>query len=162
LSSRQKRFFLLLPFLVIIALLSHIYFRVVACGLPTASRLASPSIALPLARNFTATPQTPTKMSAKEAVEKHIKESHVVVFSKSYCPYCRRAKALLKELNETPTVFELDEIEEGGDWQSYLGDKTGQHTVPSIWIDGRFIGGSSDLDAKNRNGELKQILGGKL
>ncbi|KAM0750097.1 glutaredoxin [Meredithblackwellia eburnea MCA 4105] len=98
------------------------------------------------------------KMSVKEIVESQIKENHIVVFSKSYCPYCRKAKALLKSLDEEPKVFELDQMDEGADWQAYLGDKTGQRTVPSIWVDGQFIGGSSDLEAKNKSGELAKIL----
>lgn len=49
-------------------------------------------------------------------------------------------------------------MSEGGEWQAYLGDKTGQRTVPSIFIAGQFIGGSSDLDAKNKSGELKKLL----
>lgn len=66
--------------------------------------------------------------------------------------------------------------------QNALANKTGQRTVPSIWIGGKFIGGSSrslslpsfagltpqvtrtgcsDLEAKQRSGELKTLLGGK-
>ncbi|BGP40562.1 Glutaredoxin [Rhodotorula kratochvilovae] len=81
-----------------------------------------------------------------------------VVFSKSYCPYCRRAKQLLKDLGEDYDVYELDQMDEGDDWQGYLGQKTGQRTVPSIWIAGEFIGGCSDLEAKHRSGELKKLL----
>lgn len=42
--------------------------------------------------------------------------------------------------------------------QAYLADKSGQSTVPSIWINGKFIGGNSDLQAKNSSGELKKLL----
>ncbi|KAI5479737.1 glutaredoxin [Pseudohyphozyma bogoriensis] len=98
-------------------------------------------------------------MSAKAAVEKHIAENHVVVFSKSYCPYCRRTKGHLADLNESPVVFELDEMDEGSDWQAYLGQKTGQTSVPSIWIDGTFVGGNSDLEAKLKTGEVQKLLG---
>ncbi len=41
----------------------------------------------------------PTMASAKELVEKTINENFVAFFSKSYCPYCRRAKAVINELN---------------------------------------------------------------
>ncbi|KAM0750098.1 putative glutaredoxin Grx1 [Meredithblackwellia eburnea MCA 4105] len=95
---------------------------------------------------------------ASTAVDSIIKENHIVVFSKSWCPYCTRAKNLLKSLNEEAKVFELDEMEQGAEWQAYLGDKTGQSTVPSIWIDGEFIGGSSDLMGKHNSGELAKIL----
>jgi glutaredoxin 3 len=42
---------------------------------------------------------------------------HSVVFSKSYCPYCKKAKATLESLNAGAKVYELDEMDEGADWQ---------------------------------------------
>ncbi|SGY93406.1 BQ5605_C037g11589 [Microbotryum silenes-dioicae] len=97
-----------------------------------AQRPANPEPATP--------PQADNKMSVKQTVDKHIKDGHVVVFSKSYCPYCKATKQLLSQLDAKATVFELDQMEEGSDWQAYLGEKTGQRTVPSVWIDGEFIG----------------------
>ena len=41
----------------------------------------------------------PAMASAKELVEKTIDENFVAFFSKSYCPYCRRAKGVIQELN---------------------------------------------------------------
>ncbi|BGP55871.1 hypothetical protein JCM8202_002296 [Rhodotorula sphaerocarpa] len=99
-------------------------------------------------------------MAAKTAVENALsqRKNRSVVFSKSYCPYCRRAKQLLDSLDEKYDVYELDQMDEGSDWQAYLGDKTGQRTVPSIFIDGEFIGGCSELEGKHRSGELKKLL----
>ncbi|GAA5983906.1 hypothetical protein JCM10908_005969 [Rhodotorula pacifica] len=100
------------------------------------------------------------EMSAKSAVENAIQQrkNRTVVFSKSYCPYCRRAKQLLDSLDEKYDVYELDQMDEGSDWQAYLGSKTGQSTVPSIFINGEFIGGCSDLESKHRSGDLKKLL----
>ncbi|KAJ0089498.1 hypothetical protein Patl1_14175 [Pistacia atlantica] len=42
-------------------------------------------------------------------VKKTISSHHVIIFSKSYCPFCRRAKAVFKELNQVPHVIELNE-----------------------------------------------------
>ena len=42
--------------------------------------------------------------------------------------------------------------------QDYLKQKTGQSTVPSIFIDQQHIGGNSDLQAKKNSGELKKML----
>lgn len=55
-------------------------------------------------------------------------------------------------------MYELDTMDEGDDWQAYLGQKTGQRTVPSIFIGGKFVGGCSDLQAKHKSGELKTLL----
>ncbi|GAA5902645.1 hypothetical protein JCM6882_009341, partial [Rhodosporidiobolus microsporus] len=41
---------------------------------------------------------------------------------------------------------------------AYLGEKTGQRTVPSVWIGGEFKGGNSDLQALHKSGELKKLL----
>ncbi|SCV72028.1 BQ2448_4722 [Microbotryum intermedium] len=105
-------------------------------------------------------PQADHKMSVKQTVDKHIKDSHVVVFSKSYCPYCKATKQLLNDLDAKATVFELDQMEEGkrADWQAYLGEKTGQRTVPSVWIDGDFIGGNSDVQSAHTSGKLQKLL----
>jgi glutaredoxin 3 len=47
-------------------------------------------------------------MSVKESVETAIDEHKVVIFSKSWCGYCKKAKALFKEQypDETPLVWE--------------------------------------------------------
>ncbi|GAA5979672.1 hypothetical protein JCM5350_003806 [Sporobolomyces pararoseus] len=104
---------------------------------------------------------TNTTMSYKKTIDETIQNKHVVVFSKSYCPYCRNAKQLLKSLDVEAEIFELDQMDDGADWQNYLAEKTGQRTVPNIFIGGKHVGGSSDLEAKHKSGELKQLLGSK-
>lgn len=41
-------------------------------------------------------------------VSNSIKKYPIVIFAKSYCPFCVRAKALFKELNQPATSFDLD------------------------------------------------------
>lgn len=43
----------------------------------------------------------------KKTVDDLIKNNHVMVFSKSYCPYCKAAKQRLKKYGDFK-VFELD------------------------------------------------------
>ncbi|KAH9964256.1 thioredoxin-like protein [Russula dissimulans] len=68
----------------------------------------------------------------------------VVVFSKTYCPYSKAAKELLAEeyadLKPT-TIFELDKRDDGDKIQDYLEEKTGQRSVPNIFINRKHIGG---------------------
>lgn len=45
---------------------------------------------------------------AKEFVDGVIKGHKVVVFSKTYCPYCKMAKDVLKQAGVQPFVAELD------------------------------------------------------
>ncbi|GAA5967680.1 hypothetical protein JCM11641_005733 [Rhodosporidiobolus odoratus] len=98
-------------------------------------------------------------MPAKDTVEAKISGGkNVVVFSKSYCPYCNKTKQLLQSLGEDFDSYELDQLEDGSEWQAYLGDKTGQRTVPSVFIGQKHIGGNSDLQALHSKGELKKLL----
>jgi glutaredoxin len=49
-------------------------------------------------------------VSAREKAQKIIDENSVVVFSKSYCPYCRASKSLLNEKHAKYFLMELDEV----------------------------------------------------
>ncbi|THV05630.1 glutaredoxin, partial [Dendrothele bispora CBS 962.96] len=72
--------------------------------------------------------------AAKDLVETALNDNKVVVFSKSYCPYCHATKSLFNDnfSNVVPVkIYELDLIDEGSAIQSYLAEKTGQRTVPN-------------------------------
>ena len=59
----------------------------------------------------------------------------VMVFAKSYCPYCKRTKALLAEFEDSIDVHSIDldlmEQEDGALIQMELLQQTGQRTVPN-------------------------------
>jgi glutaredoxin 3 len=78
----------------------------------------------------------------------------LVVFSKSYCPYCKKAKGLLANLGATPQVFELDLRDDGAAIQDFLFGYTGQATVPNVFIKGKSIGGSDKTAEMHKSGEL--------
>jgi len=63
-------------------------------------------------------------MGAKETAEALIKDNKVMVFSKSYCPYCTKAKEELTKLTKFKAI-ELDNINDGDDIQKALLDMTG-------------------------------------
>jgi glutaredoxin 3 len=71
----------------------------------------------------------------------------VVLFSKSYCPSCVRAKTDLKNIGVSPVTVELDQREDGRLIQVALMQMTGQMTVPSSWLRGKYIGGSDDVQS---------------
>jgi peptide-methionine (S)-S-oxide reductase len=79
----------------------------------------------------------------------------VLLFSKTYCPYCTRTKALLRTLCDfeaAVTVLELDTAADGSLMQAHLVKRTGQSTVPQAFIGGQFMGGYdslSGLDPEN-------------
>jgi glutaredoxin len=81
----------------------------------------------------------------------------VVLFSKSFCPYCRRAKEALIKTGIVPVVVELDERKDGREIQVALMQLTGQRTVPSAWVRGKHIGGSDDVVAGVSSGLFDDI-----
>jgi len=94
----------------------------------------------------------------KTLVEKQIAENPVVVYSKSWCPYCRQTKQTLTDFGASFQVYELDQIDDGEEIQAYLGQKTGQPTVPNIFIEQKHIGGNSDLQKIKNAEKLKDLL----
>lgn len=93
-----------------------------------------------------------------QKVQKIIDEHAVAVFSKSYCPYCTKSKKSLKNFDANAFVLELDKVPDGSKIQSYLHKKTGQKTVPNIFINQKHIGGNSNLENLKRSGELKKLI----
>ncbi|KAH8111855.1 thioredoxin-like protein [Phellopilus nigrolimitatus] len=99
-------------------------------------------------------------VDVKTLVNSTIANNRIVVFSKSYCPYCAKAKTLLQSKygGVSATILELDQRGDGAEIQSYLLEKTEQRTVPSIFIDEKHIGGSSDLSDLEDKGELATLI----
>ena len=85
------------------------------------------------------------------------KQEHVVVFSKSYCPYCKKVKDLFKKENISPTYIELDLISDGDEIQNDLKKFSGQSTVPNVFINDKHIGGCDDTFAAHAAGKLKGL-----
>ncbi|KAL4919292.1 thioredoxin-like protein [Aspergillus aurantiobrunneus] len=83
--------------------------------------------------------------AAKVKAQSIIDENGVVVFSKSYCPYCKASKDLLTGLGAKYYALELDQAEGGSEIQDALQELSGQRTVPNIYIAQKHIGGNSDL-----------------
>lgn len=82
--------------------------------------------------------------------------ARVEIYTTSYCPFCTRAKALLRSKG---VAFE--EIDVGGDpelREKMIGLAGGRRTVPEIFINGQIIGGYDELRALEYKGELDAIL----
>ncbi|GBF90226.1 hypothetical protein Rsub_03359 [Raphidocelis subcapitata] len=95
---------------------------------------------------------------ASAFVKDTIKANKVVVFSKTYCPYCVKAKRALQQLTTNFHVVELDQRGDGDAIQDALLDLTGARSVPRVFVAGKFIGGGDDTAAKAASGELKTLL----
>ncbi len=82
----------------------------------------------------------------------------VKIYTTATCPYCVRAKQLLKQRG----VEAIEEIRVDADPQArqQMMDITGQRTVPQIFIGSRHVGGCDDLMALDAAGGLVPLLNG--
>ena len=80
----------------------------------------------------------------------------VKMYTTQVCPYCQRAKMLLKQRG----VTEIEEVRI--DLQPQERERmmqiTGRRTVPQIFIGGQSIGGFDELYALELSGELDTLL----
>lgn len=133
--------------------------------------------------------KAPTETDEEHQVETLLNEilrkGPIIVFSKSYCPYSKKAKVRiplhhvscirrtnkqqhilldLYDITPPPYVVELDHEELGPGLQSALLKSTGRRTVPNVLINGKSIGGGDDIQALHESGKLidkVQAMGGK-
>jgi glutaredoxin 3 len=75
----------------------------------------------------------------------------VKIYTTEYCPFCTRAKNLLKTKN---IPYEEVNLEGKDDELVALKNRTGLRTVPQIFFDEKLIGGYAELKALDSSGEL--------
>ena len=81
--------------------------------------------------------------------------SKVIVYSSDYCPFCIRAKALLKDKG---VAFEEIKVDGKPEVRAQMAQKAGRTSVPQIWIGTKHVGGCDDLVALDRSGKLDALL----
>lgn len=80
----------------------------------------------------------------------------IEIYTKAFCPYCTRAKALLDRKGAAYTEFDVTMDRDGFD--AMVARAGGRRTVPQIFFGARHIGGSDDLAALDAAGELDALL----
>ena len=80
----------------------------------------------------------------------------VVVYTTNYCPYCVRAKELLKRKNIEFQEIDVTNDQEGR--EELVNKSGGRKTVPQIFIGDAHVGGCDDLYALDRDGKLDAML----
>jgi glutaredoxin 3 len=80
----------------------------------------------------------------------------VEIYTKNYCPYCRRAKELLELKGVKFTEYDVgnDPLKE-----AEMRRRSGRTTVPEIFADNELLGGCDDIFALEERGELDGRLG---
>lgn len=81
--------------------------------------------------------------------------AQVVIYSKSWCPYCQRARQLLA--SKGASIEEID-IEQHPDRRQEMILRSGRRTVPQIFIGEQHIGGCDDVHALEAAGRLDALL----
>jgi len=84
--------------------------------------------------------------------------AHVQIYTRAWCGYCTAA---LRLLDQKGVAYEQIDCTGDPARRAWLVEASGgRTTVPQIFIDGVAIGGSDDLRALDRRGELDRLLAG--
>ncbi len=81
--------------------------------------------------------------------------ANIEIYSKSWCGYCARAKALL---DRKGVIYTNIDVTTDREKELEMIERSGAHTVPQIFIDGQRIGEHDDLFALEAKGALDRIL----
>lgn len=83
-------------------------------------------------------------------------KAKVTIYTKDPCPYCVRA---INFLNGKGVPFEEVDLTGQDDEIARIKRETGWATVPIILIDGKLVGGYTDIKALDEEGKLDGMLG---
>ncbi|EPB71654.1 glutaredoxin [Ancylostoma ceylanicum] len=109
-------------------------------------------------------PQLPAEMKTPgEIIDYYIESKPIVVFSKSTCPYCKKAKKALATFKLDECDFEFVDLDKHKEldlkkFQDEFQVRYGTRTVPKVFIDGQLIGGGDDTVAMLKNGTLAVLV----
>ena len=81
--------------------------------------------------------------------------TQIIMYTKSWCPYCERARALLKAKG---VAFKEIDIESQPEQREEMIRRSGRRTVPQIFVGSRHIGGSDDIYELDAAGGLDALL----
>ena len=82
----------------------------------------------------------------------------IEVYSKNICPYCVKAKQLLKLKGVEDSIIEYNIETNQEKLKEMLTRSGGRKTVPQIFINDAHIGGCDDLYAMDESGKLDGLL----
>jgi glutaredoxin 3 len=81
---------------------------------------------------------------------------NIIIYTKSYCPYCVKAKRLLNDKNLD--YVEIDIEKDDDSRQAMLKKSGGSKTVPQIFINNKHIGGCDDLYVLEEDSKLDEMI----
>ena len=81
----------------------------------------------------------------------------VTLYVSDWCPYCQRAKALLSGKN---VAFNEINVEDQPKYREEMIARSGQRSVPQIFIGDMHVGGCDELFELDRSGKLDPLIQG--
>lgn len=85
--------------------------------------------------------------------------ANIIIYTTQSCPYCVRAKMLLKQKN-IQNIVEIDVSASEALRNEMIAKAGGRKSVPQIFIGNKHIGGFDDMAALDREGKLDALLEG--
>lgn len=98
--------------------------------------------------------------SAKERIDEVLRDNSIVLFMKGtelfpQCGFSSRAVAILEHLQ---VPFKTVDVLQDPDIRNGVKDYSNWPTIPQLYVNGEFVGGSDIMMEMFENGELKQLV----
>jgi len=101
-------------------------------------------------------PPPSVKIRKRYSLTHNIMAAQVEIYTWSTCPFCIRAKSLLKKKGVDFTEYVIDGDEEARDKMAQRAN--GGRSVPQIFINDQHLGGCDDIHALDAQGKLDPLL----
>jgi len=95
---------------------------------------------------------------APQFLDSMLKQNKVVLISATYCTFCVRVKGLLIDHNARFVSLEIDIIPNGREVFRAVTSRTGNNTVPQVFVNGKYKGGFDEMQALHESGKLNELL----
>ena len=82
-----------------------------------------------------------------------LQDNKVVLFTLSYCPWCKKAKKFLKKYGVKAYYVVVNKLDNKDDVITYVNDYTGDDKYPKIFVNGEFIGSLKGLKDLHKDKE---------
>jgi monothiol glutaredoxin len=101
--------------------------------------------------------------SAKERIDEVVRDNNIVLFMKGtelfpQCGFSSRAVAILEHLQ---VPFKTVDVLQDPDIRNGVKEYSNWPTIPQLYVNGEFVGGSDIMMEMFENGELKQLVEAK-
>ena len=96
----------------------------------------------------------------KEQIDNLVKQNKIIVFMKGskLMPQCGFSNNVVQILNTLGVPFETVDVLENNEIRQGIKEYSNWPTIPQLYVDGQFVGGSDILIEMYQSGELQQMV----